>query len=282
MRSQHLNDRAVRSPQRPSSDQLRRQRLLSLNHRLRVFVLVCLAGFVAGCGESSGGELSSEGSAAPSTAMTSSPMLVEGLVTGGRYVVMPPPEGWAECGTWVDDCPPESELARSLRVELTVPPGWEAQMGATVIAPPSGSTEGPDGAGLVIGWTTPTAGFYTDPCQPASHLEPQILVGSSVDDFVHAAISHPSLGVDESSEVELGGYRGSYLQLRAPSDISGCHDWRPFDPGIVAEGGDNLWKIWVIDVDGLRMIVLTEQFPGTPADITAELETMVESVRFVP
>ena len=52
--------------------------------------------------------------------------------------------------------------------------------------------------------------------------------------------------------------------------------------GLSRRAADNLWKIWVIDVEGLRMIVLTEQFPGTPADITAELEAMVESIRFVP
>jgi len=184
----------------------------------------------------------------------------------------------------VPECPPEPELARLLGVELTIPAGWEAAMNATVIAPEgfAASVSGPDGAALVIGWTPPTAGFYSDPCQPASHLEPQILVGPTVDDFIEAVIAHPLLTVNESSEVELGGYRGQSFELQAPADISGCQDWRPFEPGIYAQGPDNLWKVWVMDVVGLRMIIVSERFPGTPAKIAAELDAMVESIRFQP
>jgi hypothetical protein len=154
-------------------------------------------------------------------------------------------------------------------------------MGATVIAPATGSTEGPDGAGLAIGWTTPTAGFYSDPCQPAPHLTPQILPGPSVADFVDAAVAHPLLGIDGAVDVEVGGYRGSYFELRAPDDISGCRDWRPFDPGIAAQGPNNLWKVWALDVEGLRMVVLIEQFPDTPVEVAAELDAMVESIQFL-
>jgi len=36
--------------------------------------------------------------------------------------------------------------------------------------------------------------------------------------------------------------------------------------------------IWVVDVDGLRVFIVAQQFPVTPADIKAELRQMVESI----
>lgn len=76
--------------------------------------------------------------------------------------------------------------------------------------------------------------------------------------------------------------RANFFELTVPSDISDCGDWRPWDPGIFAQGPSNIWKVWVVDVDGLRMILLVEEFRGTPAEDSAELQAMVESIRFVP
>ena len=195
---------------------------------------------------------------------------------------MPPAVGWAECASWVAECPTEPPQARSLRLEISIPSGWEADADATIIVPSHGSTEGPTGAGLEIGWTTPTAGLHSDPCQAEPHLAPDTPVGPTVGEFVDAVLAHPTLQISEPVDVELGGYRGKYFQLTAPPDISMCRDWRPFEPGIYAQGPNNLWSIWVIDVEGFRMIVLTEEFPGTSAKDSAALRSMVESIRFVP
>ena len=37
-----------------------------------------------------------------------------------------------------------------------------------------------------------------------------------------------------------------------------------------------------MDVDGVRVVVMTQYFPETPAGIKAELRAMAESVRFTP
>ena len=73
-----------------------------------------------------------------------------------------------------------------------------------------------------------------------------------------------------------------HVTLTAPDDNSGCDNWRPWEPGIYAQGPSDVRDVWVINVDGYRMIVLAGWFAATPAAVRAELGAMVESIRFVP
>lgn len=252
----------------------------------RLAGLLAAAVLVAAC-TTGGASSSADGSASDPPASSpapsgSIPELLDGPVAPGRYVILPPDVGWAECAAWVPECPPEPPQARSLRLEITLPSGWEAGFDQTVIHPSQGTTEGPSGAGFVIGWTVPTAGLHSDPCQQVPHLAPDIRVGPTVDEFIDAVVAHPSIEVSEPVDVELGGFLGRFFQLTAPPDISACRDWRPFEPGIYAQGPDNLWSVWVIDIEGFRMILLTQEFPGTPAKDSAALRSIVESIEFRP
>lgn len=139
------------------------------------------------------------------------PALTEGPITTGTYVIMPPEDGWVtECLDGVD-CAPRQPHARTLQLEITVPAGWESTFENTVIVPASpGSTEGPDGSGLVIGWDP--AGLHSDPCHPVQgHFPPDIPVGPGVEDFIRAVVAHPTLEVTEPVDVEIGGYSGQFF-----------------------------------------------------------------------
>ena len=48
------------------------------------------------------------------------------------------------------------------------------------------------------------------------------------------------------------------------------------------QGPDNTWDVWVIDVEGFRVLIVTQSFPDTPDDVKAELREMAESIGFVP
>ena len=102
---------------------------------------------------------------------------------------------------------------------------------------------------------------------------PNIPTGTTVDEFVTALVDHPDLDVTSPVDVTLGGYSGQYLELQAPANIARrtrtartlgeCAYYFVWEPGIYAQGPNALWRIWVLDVDGVRVVVRSDSFPGT-------------------
>ena len=203
--------------------------------------------------------------------------LPEGQVAAGRYRYLL----YTPCEDTI--CPPGATAPPALTLELTVPAGWEAFPEFHLLVPEGTTTEdAAAGGGLVIGWTTFHVGLYSDPCSSDVNGHPitDIEVGPSVNDFVEAVVAHPTLDVSKPTDVELDGRSGKRFTLTAPSDISNCDDWRPWDPGFYAQGPGNIWDVWVIDV-GYRILIVAQYFPDTPDRIKAELLEMVKSIEFV-
>jgi hypothetical protein len=107
-------------------------------------------------------------------------------------------------------------------------------------------------------------------------------VGPTVDDFVNAVVANRKLEVSEPTDVTLGGHSGRFFALSAPADISKCELWQPWDPGFHAQGPSNIWDVWVMDVNGFRVLLADEYFAQTGADVKTELRAMVESIAFKP
>jgi hypothetical protein len=82
--------------------------------------------------------------------------------------------------------------------------------------------------------------------------------------------------------VTLGRFHGQFFSLLGPKDISGCEEWRPWDPAPYVQGPENRWDLWVMNVDGVRVVIVAQYFPETPMAIKSELRAMAESVRFTP
>jgi hypothetical protein len=254
---------------------------------------LCIVGALAGCGEGSSGEAAT--SVSPSTAQPSDdtpssvpPPLEDGPIEPDRYRYVLRPECYG-----IPDCPADASSAPPLDIDVTVPARWNATLDFGLIHPsiPAGvdlsrAVGGPDGAGLVLGWTNAWVGLHSDPCtpigHPGGHQTPDIPVGPTVDDFVDAVQAHPTLEVTEATDVRLGAHDGRLFTLTAPSDLSACDNWRPWDPGFYAQGRDNLWDVWAMDVDGFRVLVVAQHFPGTPPEVQMQLREMAESVRFAP
>jgi hypothetical protein len=60
-----------------------------------------------------------------------------------------------------------------------------------------------------------------------------------------------------------------------------CEEWRPWDPGFYAQGPTNIWEVWVLNVDGHRVVIVADCFPGTSARTITALREVVKSIRFL-
>ena len=213
----------------------------------------------------------------PSPSPTGVVPLPDGLLDPGRYrfVVSVECEGVEDdpiaCPDGVPDPPP-------IPLEVTVPDGWEHPAGFPVIWT-VGKPEHEEAA-LVLGWTSNTVGVQSDPCLSTSHALPDVEVGPGVDDFVDAVASQEWFHGTAPVDTKVGGASGRYFTLRGPADLSACEEWRPWDPGFYAQGPNNTWEVWVLDVEGHRVVIVADYFPGTSARTIAQLRQMVTSIRF--
>jgi hypothetical protein len=231
--------------------------------------------------------VSSEAAATLAPAVTTSPpspaastgvaSVHDGTLAAGTYR-MPQVFGGG-CGQLpVPGCSP-SPAHDAVRLTFTVPDGWE-WVGTGAIWLTDKGMGAPDGAGLLVGRG---AWLLSDPCTKAQHvIAPGVAVGPSVEDFANALADHPLLDVTDPIDVTLAGYSGKYTDLQVPADISMCEVYRPWDPGIFAQGPSHKWHLWILDVDGLRFVIQSTDYAGTSAKHRAELQAIVDSIKIEP
>jgi len=223
----------------------------------------------------------STGSAAPSNA---GPLaLPDGPLAAGTYVSTPfaPGHPYTSCMTPPQPGCSESE-DDSIGVTLTVPDGWAGVDSAVWLAAEENSA--PAGAAFGFGrggW------LHTDPCLTAAQLaagvKPDVAVGPSVDNFANAIADHPLLEATDPVAVTLGGYSGKYVDLQLPTDLTGCAtSYYPWEPGIYAQGPGHRWHLWILDVDGVRVVVAAMDYAGTSSQHQAELQAIVDSIQIEP
>lgn len=263
-----------------------------MNRRVAAVVVVAMMA-ITGCttGQPPGGASAAPSLAAPSLAApsttptpTTSPPSPEASLAEAWIPDGPLAAGIYRVPQWDTGCPysqpgcSPSPAHDAARVTLDVPDGWEGIMGTLWLAEKGNGW--PDGAGLLVGRG---AWLLTDPCTAANHLvKPDIAVGPNVEDFANALADHPLLDVTDPVDVTLAGYTGKYLDLQAPADISKCEVYRPFDPGIYAQGPSHRWHLWILDVDGLRFVVQSTDYAGTSKEHRSELKAIVKSIEIEP
>lgn len=158
---------------------------------------------------------------------------------------------------------------------FTVPDGWSGFAGVGVL--PSTGTEAPDGMGIAFGEVN--AGMFADPCQWRAE-DPEIPVGPTVDDLVDAFAEQTAYEASTPVDVSLGGYSGKRVDLQLPSDVASCDngEFYPWVGSIFAQGPDNRWDVWILDVEGDRIVVFGTYFPGTSAEDRAEQQAIIDSI----
>ena len=131
--------------------------------------------------------------------------------------------------------------------------------------------------------------IFTDAC----HGEgvPQ-RVGPGVDGLVTALLEQPGAAVSDPVETTFAGLPATRLDFAVPSGLDlqecrfpegGLQIWysEPADKYFVL-GPDSPASAFVLEVDGKRQVFLTQHGTTTSADDLAELQTILDSLRFDP
>lgn len=143
-------------------------------------------------------------------------------------------------------------------LSLTVPDGWTG--------------EGPrlhrDSGSTVVEFVI--VDNPEDPCPDT--IEPRL--GPTVDDLVMHLENLPLIDIAENSEVTLDGYRGRYLRYTSVNGEFECHS------GPIPIGQDN--DVWILDVDGVRLVIDFFSYEAPSETVRAEVRRMVESILIEP
>jgi hypothetical protein len=261
-------DQLPATPQRRSWWPARRLRQMNASMRLvaaGAAAVIALGVIAITFWPRAGGIASPGSSPSPTQSATVTPTasgvaLLDGELAPGTYVFVPCTSG---------PCQTSDE---SIHLTIDVPGGWSGVVPNAVWLDENAA---PGGAALGIGFG---GSLPRDPCLTTD----LIATGSTVDGFANAIAAHPVLDATDPVDVSLGGYSGKYIDLQLPSDLSGCSEFRPWEPGIYAQGPDHQWHLWILDVAGTRVVIQAMDYPGTSPQRRAELLAMVESIRIEP
>lgn len=174
---------------------------------------------------------------------------------------------------------------------VVVPAGWYSEEGHSL-------RKYAAGGGPVLGLSVWDVGQVPlDPCHWSTTMRDP---GPGVDALVVALVSQVGRRATAPVKVTLAGQSGQYLEWSVPdwvvtgdADFAGCDDpgnghhdfvsWLATDP----DGERNeqvagqVDRLWVLDVNGQRLVVDATYSPDTTSADRAELASVVASLRFV-
>jgi hypothetical protein len=176
------------------------------------------------------------------------------------------------------------------RIELTVPAGWFNYRGWALL-------KGGRGDSIAVSfWDVDQV--YPTPCKwkYESMLDP----GRGIGGLASALARQPLRNATMPRSIDLAGFRGKYLEWSVPAGIS--FDWSApqkawfprCDEGTFQSWTARGWnsdryqqapgqvdQLWILDVNGERLLIDASRGPHTTAAERAELAGVVDSIRFV-
>jgi hypothetical protein len=230
---------------------------------------LCLAAVSTGCGLAP-----RTSSAQPNSEIL--PTVVPGASSRGA-----PPQGPLEPGTY-------EAIANGgvgIALSFTVPDGW-ANTGSAIETPPGATFNASpqDGQMGISFWTV--SNTYADPCRwMTTALDPPL--GPTVQDLVMALDRQTGMNATMGPSVTVDVYAGQRMKIEVPVgvDASACDDgmhrfWIA-ENGAVSTPGNFIGfqqNLWILDVDGKRMVIEGDHRLDATAAERAEIESIVDSL----
>jgi hypothetical protein len=187
---------------------------------------------------------------------------------------------------------PDGDPGTGPQVHFTIAgEGWRAWVGTYKLEQGGGTDDRT--VGLTI---AEVADVVADPCHRHTWEDP----GPTVDDLAEALAALPGFEVlTAPSEANLAGYAGQRLALRVPDleyepgrGFTTCnggyfYGWRAptgrdRSPTRYYQGPGQELELWVLEVDGSRLLIEANRFPDSPADDVAELQAILDSLDIRP
>jgi hypothetical protein len=174
---------------------------------------------------------------------------------------------------------------------VTVPDGWVSMDGWILARPVAGHDDPPV---AILFWDVRR--IYRHPCNWNKTLEDP---GPGTDDLVAALVEVPMRNPTEPVAAEIDGRAGRYLELSVPADIAfdengnfpecdGNEQHRDFKSWTGSgwasnryhQGPGQLDRLWILDVDGERLVIDAFSMPSVAQTHVQELINVVESIQF--
>ncbi len=141
----------------------------------------------------------------------------------------------------------------------------------------------PDGAGFIV--FTGDLDVYRNPCAWATS-RPDPPTGPTVDDLVAALSLQPGRDATAPTDITVDGYRGKAIELTVPADINFAtcdlgeyRSWQDPDGNARFHQGPGQHDLlWIIDVDGTRIVIDAAFYAGTSAIVRAEQQAILDSI----
>jgi hypothetical protein len=163
---------------------------------------------------------------------------------------------------------------------ITVPEGWSNFHGWGLFGPE-------DEAGEVTSlgfWDV--ARIYGHPCDSRGTLfDP----GPTADDLAQALAEIPLRNATAPTDVTVDGYDGKYVEWSVPddADFSTCDtgdyvSWKSmgWNSERYQQGPGQIDRLWILDVNGVRLVIDAFHWPSTSSEQLEELQAVVDSIRF--
>lgn len=162
------------------------------------------------------------------------------------------------------------------RAIVEVPRGYFSNGGWVIDAGGPGES---DQWGEVAVW--PVTRVFADTCDDTSTTR----VGPTVRDLARALADQTGSTTTRPRTVTLDGHQGLYLELTTPDTNAGCTShalWRS-SPDLVygQDTGRIVHHLWILDVDGTRLVVAVSNYPDQSPDQHQELIDIAKTIHFV-
>ena len=244
----------------------------------RSLVAAIIMVIVSGCCGSTTGPSVTSGpaTAEPTTAEPAKAEPVPEDMTGERYLFGP-----------FGDTP-------SVEIVATGPDGWFGYPSWAMDGPKPVRADAPTGIGVSF---FTADGVYSDPCHwdvlgTGGADVGDVEVGPTVDDLVAALRANTFYTSSEPTPVTIDGYAGQELELQLPDDPFTSCDKEPGDsvghafvfsgPGLYAQGPANRWHLYILDVEGTRLIAVILSYAQTPQGDLDLSRNVIETLDIAP